>query len=167
MATHSRILDWRIPWTEEPGRLQSLESIELDMTEWPCTQRSQKSLDEYTHVTKASYIEYRESSYKSIIKRQINQFKKRQETETDTSQRKKSNDQSTFEKCPRALFIRELEIKATVSHHCASTRTAATEKTKFSWGRGATGTPIHGQQCGMLAASDKMKHTAVLWHGNP
>ena len=21
MATHSRILDWRIPWTEEPGRL--------------------------------------------------------------------------------------------------------------------------------------------------
>ena len=24
MATHSRILDWRIPWTEEPGRLQSI-----------------------------------------------------------------------------------------------------------------------------------------------
>ena len=24
MATHSRILAWRIPWTEEPGRLQSL-----------------------------------------------------------------------------------------------------------------------------------------------
>ena len=23
MATHSRILAWRIPWTEEPGRLQS------------------------------------------------------------------------------------------------------------------------------------------------
>ena len=23
MATPSRILDWRIPWTEEPGRLQS------------------------------------------------------------------------------------------------------------------------------------------------
>ena len=22
MATHSNILDWRIPWTEEPGRLQ-------------------------------------------------------------------------------------------------------------------------------------------------
>ena len=26
MATHSRILAWRIPWTEEGGRLQSLES---------------------------------------------------------------------------------------------------------------------------------------------
>ena len=23
MATHSRILAWRIPWMEEPGRLQS------------------------------------------------------------------------------------------------------------------------------------------------
>ena len=25
-ATHSRILAWRIPWTEEPGRLQSMGS---------------------------------------------------------------------------------------------------------------------------------------------
>ena len=26
MATHSIILAWRIPWTEELGRLQSMES---------------------------------------------------------------------------------------------------------------------------------------------
>ena len=26
MATHSNILVWRIPWTEEPGRLQSIGS---------------------------------------------------------------------------------------------------------------------------------------------
>ena len=26
MATHSNILAWRIPWTEEPGRLQSMGS---------------------------------------------------------------------------------------------------------------------------------------------
>ena len=32
MATHSRILDWEIPWTEEPGRLQSLGSQESDTT---------------------------------------------------------------------------------------------------------------------------------------
>ena len=32
MATHSRIPAWEIPWTEEPGRLQSLGSQELDMT---------------------------------------------------------------------------------------------------------------------------------------
>ena len=25
MTTHSRILAWRIPWTEEPGGLQSME----------------------------------------------------------------------------------------------------------------------------------------------
>ena len=25
MATHSNILAWRIPWTEEPGELQSIE----------------------------------------------------------------------------------------------------------------------------------------------
>ena len=24
MATHASILAWRIPWTEEPGRLQSM-----------------------------------------------------------------------------------------------------------------------------------------------
>ena len=26
MATHSSILAWRIPWAEEPGRLQSMRS---------------------------------------------------------------------------------------------------------------------------------------------
>ena len=26
MATHSNILAWRIPWTEEPGGLQFMES---------------------------------------------------------------------------------------------------------------------------------------------
>ena len=32
MATHFSILAWRIPWAEEPGRLQSMGSQELDMT---------------------------------------------------------------------------------------------------------------------------------------
>ena len=27
MASHSRTLAWRIPWTEEPGRLQSMRSL--------------------------------------------------------------------------------------------------------------------------------------------
>ena len=30
MATHSRILAWRIPWIEELGRLQSMRLQELD-----------------------------------------------------------------------------------------------------------------------------------------
>ena len=29
MATHSSILTWRIPWTQEPGRLQSMGSHRL------------------------------------------------------------------------------------------------------------------------------------------
>ena len=33
MATHSSILAWRIPWTEEPGGLRSTGSQESDMTE--------------------------------------------------------------------------------------------------------------------------------------
>ena len=32
MVTHSRILAWRIPWTEEPGRLQSWGRKESDST---------------------------------------------------------------------------------------------------------------------------------------
>ena len=32
MATHSSILAWKIPWTEGPGGLLSMESQESDMT---------------------------------------------------------------------------------------------------------------------------------------
>ena len=33
MAPHSSTLAWKIPWMEEPGRLQSLGLLELDTTE--------------------------------------------------------------------------------------------------------------------------------------
>ena len=33
MATHSSTLAWKIPWTEEPGRLQSVGSLRVNMTE--------------------------------------------------------------------------------------------------------------------------------------
>ena len=29
MATHSIILAWKIPWTEEPGRLRSMRSLRV------------------------------------------------------------------------------------------------------------------------------------------
>ena len=32
MVNHSSILAWKIPWTEEPSRLQSMGSQELDTT---------------------------------------------------------------------------------------------------------------------------------------
>ena len=35
MATHSSVLGWKIPWTEEPGRLySSWDCKESDTTEW-------------------------------------------------------------------------------------------------------------------------------------
>ena len=33
MAPHSSTLAWKIPWTEEPGRLQSMGLLESDTTE--------------------------------------------------------------------------------------------------------------------------------------
>ena len=32
MASHSSTLAWKIPWTEEPGRLQSMGSLRVGMT---------------------------------------------------------------------------------------------------------------------------------------
>ena len=44
MATHSSVLAWEIPWTEEPGGLQSMESQkESDMTK-------QLYNNKYTHT---------------------------------------------------------------------------------------------------------------------
>ena len=36
IITHSSILAWGIPWTEEPGRLQSMGSQRVDTTEHSC-----------------------------------------------------------------------------------------------------------------------------------
>ena len=33
-ATHSTILAWRIPWTEEPGRLQSFQESQRGRQDW-------------------------------------------------------------------------------------------------------------------------------------
>ena len=41
MATHSSILSWRIPWTEEPDGLQSIRSqrVRQDWRDWAPTQK--------------------------------------------------------------------------------------------------------------------------------
>ena len=36
MAPHSSTLAWKIPWMEEPGRLQSMGSLRVDRTERLC-----------------------------------------------------------------------------------------------------------------------------------
>ena len=33
MATHSSILAWEIPWTEDPGRLQSVHGVAKSWTQ--------------------------------------------------------------------------------------------------------------------------------------
>ena len=38
MATLSSIIAWEIPWTEEPGGLQSMDRKEWDMTEYSIAQ---------------------------------------------------------------------------------------------------------------------------------
>ena len=57
MATHSRILAWKIPWTEEPDGLQSMGSQKLDMTE-----HTQKYL-ENTQIIIAFMLFLSDSSY--------------------------------------------------------------------------------------------------------
>ena len=51
MATHSSILAWRIPWTEEPGGLQSMGSKESDTTERPSTAQHRLSKAQREHPT--------------------------------------------------------------------------------------------------------------------
>ena len=45
MTNHSGILAWRIPWTEEPGRLQSMGSQVSDMT-WQLNHHHKKCYKE-------------------------------------------------------------------------------------------------------------------------
>ena len=52
MATHSSILAWRIPWTEEPGRggYSSWALKESDMTEWLSNQHRRYRSDDLIHI---------------------------------------------------------------------------------------------------------------------
>ena len=42
LATHSSILAWKIPWAEEPGRLQSRQSQRVSTTEHKCRHPGKK-----------------------------------------------------------------------------------------------------------------------------
>ena len=48
MATHSSILAWEIPWTEEPGGLQSMDGV----TE------TQTQLSTHTHRKRQRFFQY-------------------------------------------------------------------------------------------------------------
>ena len=60
MATHSSILAWRIPWTEEPARLQSMGSQRVGH-DWVTRGRPRmRRLDGITNSMDMSLIELRE-----------------------------------------------------------------------------------------------------------
>ena len=50
MASHSSILAWRVPWTEEPGGLQSMGLQESDMTE-------RLTLSTFTGLSSLSFLD--------------------------------------------------------------------------------------------------------------
>ena len=56
MAPHSSILAWKIPWTEEPGRLQSMGSLESDLTERLHFHFSLSCIGEYKSSQKESVL---------------------------------------------------------------------------------------------------------------
>ena len=55
MATHSNILDWKIPWTGELGRLQFIEVA-----------KSWTQLSEHTHTCMSWCIQNRHGSFATI-----------------------------------------------------------------------------------------------------
>ena len=50
MATHSSILAWKIPWTKEPGELQSTGLQESDTTEHTFKAPQDTSLSVYCYL---------------------------------------------------------------------------------------------------------------------
>ena len=46
MATHSSIIAWKIPWTEEPGRVQSVGSIKSQ--KWRKRRKKKSEMPEHT-----------------------------------------------------------------------------------------------------------------------
>ena len=55
MATHSSILAWRIPWTEEPGRLQSMGLL------------SQTRLNDFTFTFHFHALEKEMATHSSVL----------------------------------------------------------------------------------------------------
>ena len=43
MAIHSNAIAWKLPWTEEPGRLQSMEFFQARILEWVAVPFSRES----------------------------------------------------------------------------------------------------------------------------
>ena len=57
MATHSRILTWRTPWTEEPGRLQSVGLQRVGYDTYTCIRHNNLyNKSEVCHITQFATV---------------------------------------------------------------------------------------------------------------
>ena len=65
MATHPSILAWRIPWTEEPGGLQSMGSQRVRHDSAIKHNTAQQSISEATHL---SYTKGNIQLYEPLMK---------------------------------------------------------------------------------------------------
>ena len=75
-AIHSSILPWRIPQTEEPGRLQSMGSQELDMAQqlskkksasWHCSKSGDRTMNKSKRKTLLSWNVHLSNGNQEII----------------------------------------------------------------------------------------------------
>ena len=61
MPTHYSILDWKFPWAEEPGRLQSMGRKESDTTE---------HIHIHTYMTQEIVLYISNCTYFNIVRRE-------------------------------------------------------------------------------------------------
>ena len=65
MVTHSSILAWRIPWTEKPGRLQSMGLQRVGHVWVTNTDMLRESNEKVDNIKKKKVEEYRQENGKS------------------------------------------------------------------------------------------------------
>ena len=65
MATHSSILSWKVPWTEDPEGLQSMESQESDTTE-PWRTHTQSSMREINSLWPDTECPYHRTRFPAV-----------------------------------------------------------------------------------------------------
>ena len=63
MAPHSSTLAWKIPWTEEPGRLQSMGSLRVT--------KSQTQLSDFTFTFHFHALKKEMATHSSVLARRI------------------------------------------------------------------------------------------------
>ena len=65
MATHSSTLAWKIPWTEEPGRLQSMRSLSRRLQSMRSLSRTR--LSDFTFTFHFHALEKEMATHSSVL----------------------------------------------------------------------------------------------------